>query len=117
MKKSVTMMIGCLLMAGLSGCFNIIAHASDNGTTVPAGMYNGTRESLGTMLILTFGPFGGCGCYGASLDGTLLFLPICLAEFPLEVVADTITLPYDARIHHATGEGVKQDDTCDKKER
>ncbi len=96
MKKSVVMLIGCLMMAGLSGCCNIMAHACDNGTLVPAGMYNGTRESLGVMLILTYGPFGGCGCYSASFGDTLACLPIYLAEFPLEVVADTITLPYDA---------------------
>ena len=114
MKKSVAMMIGCLSLAGLSGCCNITAHASD--TTVPAGMYSGTREILGGMVILTCGPFGGCGCYGATFGDALVCLPLCLADFPLEVVADTIMLPYDAIIHHAAGEGMKEDNTCDEKD-
>ena len=74
----------------LAGCMNIANHCSAVGSVYA---YSGTVDDAELIAI----PFQST--YGAESDiarayATLL-LPFTILDMPLEIVADTITLPYD----------------------
>lgn len=82
----------------LAGCANISRHADDYDRN-PAGIYRGTREcSKSVVEIFTEKPEWHSGCYSEAMYAhciSLLFSPVILVDWPLEVVADTVTFPYD----------------------
>lgn len=84
-----------LLMAG---CANISHHVDDHDRN-PAGIYRGTREgSKAVVEIFAVMPEWHSGCYSEAMYAhgfSLLFSPVILVIWPLEVVADTVTFPYD----------------------
>ncbi|MCR5750459.1 MAG: YceK/YidQ family lipoprotein [Kiritimatiellae bacterium] len=88
----------CAVMSMGAGCINIATHVSDSDE--PAGVYRGTSENAFITAVLLSGPIG-IGCLHASFPQTLAVLPICLVDLPLEVVADTITFPYDYSVSRA----------------
>ena len=94
MKKKIAMSIGCLVLAGLSGCCNIDAHRSDSKQ--PAGMYRGTRDFYPELVRVFIGPLFPGTCAYVPIHGAILGLPICSVMISLEIVADTVTFPYDS---------------------
>lgn len=82
----------------LAGCANISYHVDDSDPN-PAGIYRGTREgSKAVAEIFTVMPEWHSGCYSEAEYAhcfCLLFSPVILVDWPLEVAADTVTLPYD----------------------
>lgn len=73
-----------------SGCMNISNHSSPVGSVYA---YSGTVDDallIATPFQDTYGPEGSI----ARAYATLL-LPFTILDMPLEIVADTITLPYD----------------------
>lgn len=93
------LLVGSLLLCAFlsSGCANIVAH-SESGAE-PAGVYPGTRDSSAAVVqIFTEKPewHSGSEDEASIAHGLcLLFSPFILVDWPLEVVADTITFPYD----------------------
>jgi uncharacterized protein YceK len=82
----------------LAGCANIMYH-SPSTSPDPAGMYRGTRECSKLVVeIFTEKPEWHSGCYSEAMNAhcmCLLLSPAILVDWPLEVVADTVTFPYD----------------------
>ena len=82
----------------LAGCANITYHSDDYDRN-PAGMYRGTREgSKALVQIFTEKPEWHSGCYSEAMYAhamCVLLSPIIVVDWPLEVVADTVTFPYD----------------------
>ena len=82
----------------LAGCANISYHVDDYQRE-PAGIYRGTREgSKAVVEIFTEVPAWHSGSYSEAMHAhcySLLFSPVIMVDWPLEVVADTITFPYD----------------------
>lgn len=82
----------------LAGCANISYHVDDCDRN-PAGPYRGTREgSKAVVEIFAVMPEWHSGCYSEAMYAhciCLLFSPVILVNWPLEVVADTVTFPYD----------------------
>lgn len=86
MKAGFTVLL--VLLAG--GCANVIVHTeSHNGITPYSGTYDCAK-----LLALPFKGDGGGEDAIASAYATLLF-PVFLADLPLEIAMDTVTLPYD----------------------
>lgn len=87
-----------LLALLVAGCANISYHVDDSDPN-PAGIYRGTREgSKAVAEIFIVMPEWHSGCYSEAMYThciCLLFSPVILVDWPLEVVADTVTLPYD----------------------
>ena len=75
----------------LQGCMCIDLHSSSY--KVPAGMYAGTR-ACASVLAIPFSDMKGTGAAWARAYATVMF-PVFLVDFPLEIVADTCTFPYD----------------------
>ena len=75
----------------VSGCRNLRAHVEDRPTE-HAGMYRGTRDCSG-WIWAAFAPASGGYIYGKIF--AIALLPFSLLDWPFEVVADTITFPYD----------------------
>ena len=84
------------LMLLLAGCANISCHV--DGRT-PAGVYCGTRAwSKAVVEIFTVKPEGHSGCYSEAMCAhamCVLLSPVIIVDWPLEVVADTVTFPDD----------------------
>lgn len=82
----------------LAGCVNISRHI-DYRDRNPAGIYRGTREcSKAVVEIFTEMPEWHSGCSSEAMYAhclSLLISPVILVDWPLEVVADTVTFPYD----------------------
>lgn len=82
----------------LAGCANISHHIDDRDRN-PAGIYRGTREgSKAVAEIFVVNPGRHSGCYSEAMYAhcvSLLLSPVILVDWPLEVVADTVTFPYD----------------------
>lgn len=82
----------------LTGCANISYHIDDHDRG-PAGIYRGTREGAKAMVeIFTETPEFHSWSYSEAMYAhciCLLFSPVILVDWPLEVVADTVTFPYD----------------------
>lgn len=82
----------------LAGCANISHHIDDRDRN-PAGIYRGTREvSKDVVEIFIAVPEWHSGCYSEAMYAhciSLLTSPVILVDWPLEVVADTVTFPYD----------------------
>jgi len=94
MKKEIAMSTGCLILAGMLGCCNIEAHSSIRKE--PAGMYGGTREYSPYVALVFFSPFiPETSCFYVPFYCAIFGWPICLTELSFEVVADTMTFPYD----------------------
>ena len=94
MKKNMAMSIGCLILAGMLGCCNIEAHSSIRKEL--AGMYSGTREYSPYVALAFLLPFiPETSCFYVPFYCAIFGWPICLTELSLEVVADTMTFPYD----------------------
>jgi uncharacterized protein YceK len=87
-----------LLVLLMAGCANISYHVDDSDRD-PAGIYRGTREgSKAVAEIFIVMPEWHSGCYSEAMYShciSLLFSPVILVDWPLEVVADTVTFPYD----------------------
>ena len=94
MKQKIAMSIGCLVLAGLSGCCNINAHASSYEER--AGIYRGTRDFYPELVHVFIGPFCPGTCAYVPIHNAILGLPICSVMISLEIVADTVTFPYDS---------------------
>lgn len=86
-----------VVAAFLSGCANIMYH-SDGCYRTPA-VYRGTREdSRAVAQIFVVKPdWHGGSLREATYAHTICVLlsPVLLVDWPFEVVADTVTLPYD----------------------
>lgn len=82
----------------LAGCANISYHVNDHYRN-PAGIYRGTREgSKAVVEIFAVIPEWHSGSYSEAMYAhcfSLLLSPVILTNWPLEVVADTVTFPYD----------------------
>lgn len=82
----------------LAGCANISHHTNDHDRN-PAGIYRGTRVgSKAVAEIFIVKPEWHSGCYSEAMYAhcfSLLLSPVLLVDWPLEVVADTVTFPYD----------------------
>lgn len=82
----------------LAGCANISYHV-DGHYRDPAGIYRGTREgSKAVVEIFTEKPEWHSGCYSEAMYAhamCILLSPVIIVDWPLEVVADTVTFPYD----------------------
>lgn len=82
----------------LAGCANISRHADDYDRN-PAGIYRGTREgSKAVAEIFVAVPEWHSGCYSEAMYAhamSVLLSPVIIVDWPLEVVADTVTFPYD----------------------
>lgn len=80
----------------LAGCANISCHVDGRN---PAGVYRGTREgSKAVVEIFIVKPEWHSGSPSEAMYAhciCLLFSPVVLVDWPLEAVADTVTLPYD----------------------
>jgi len=84
-------LVGLLALTCLcSGCFNVVIHADGEGGNC---MYAGTVACSHTIAL----PFVGATGPEASIAEAYatLFLPLTIVDLPFEVVADTITFPYD----------------------
>lgn len=95
---SVLLVGAALLCVFLSsGCANLVNHSESDAK--PAGVYSGTRDSSAAVVqIFTEKPEWHWGSQGEAATAhalCLLFSPFILVDWPLEVVADTITFPYD----------------------
>ena len=81
----------------LSGCANIMYH-SDGCDSAPA-VYRGTREdSRAVVQVFAVKPEWHGGSLREALyahTACVLLSPALLVDWPFEVVADTLTLPYD----------------------
>lgn len=82
----------------LAGCANIAHHADDRDRN-PAGIYRGTREASAAVVeIFTEKPEWHSGCRSEAMYAhamSILLSPVIIVDWPLEVVADTVTFPYD----------------------
>lgn len=82
----------------LAGCANIMFH-SPSTPPDPAGVYRGTREcSKAVVEVFTEKPEWHSGCYSEAMCAhamCVLLSPVIIADWPLEVVADPVTFPYD----------------------
>ena len=82
----------------LAGCANITCH-SPSASPDPAGVYRGTREcSKAVVEIFTEKPEWHSGCSSEAMYAhamCVLLSPVIIVDWPLEVVADTVTFPYD----------------------
>ena len=80
----------------LAGCANISCHV--DGWS-PAVVYRGTREgSRAVAEVFTVRPEWHSGSCSEAMYAhciCLLFSPVARVDWPLEVVADTVTFPYD----------------------
>jgi uncharacterized protein YceK len=97
----VKRLIACLAAALVSGCICIDLHSSTY--SVPAGVYSGTYYCAEVLSIPFRGYRGTCAQW--VREHTLLMYPVWLLDLPLELVADTCTLPYDLRVRLAGGDG------------
>ena len=102
LKKLMALSGGCLLLAGLSGCCNIAAHTND-GYPFPSfpkaestGIYRGTRAFYPELVRVLIGPFLPGTCAYVPIYGAILGIPVCSVMVSLEIVADTVTFPYDS---------------------
>ena len=81
----------------LTGCANLMYH-SDGCKDAPA-VYRGTREdSVAVAQIFVVKPEWHSGCYAEASyahAACILLSPVLIVDWPFEVVADTLTLPYD----------------------
>lgn len=81
----------------LTGCANLMYH-SDGCKDAPS-IYRGTREdSCAVAQIFVERPdwHGGSSAEAAYAHAACIIIsPVLLVDWPFEVVADTITLPYD----------------------
>ena len=81
----------------LSGCANIRYHS--DGCSKPPAVYRGTREdsrAVAQIFVKVPSWHGGSVAEASYAHAACLILsPFLLIDWPLEVVADTITLPYD----------------------
>ena len=84
-------------LALLSGCANLMYH-SDGCDGAPA-VYRGTREdSRAVAQIFVVKPEWHSGSRAEAMyahAACVLLSPVLLVDWPFEVVADTLTLPYD----------------------
>lgn len=91
----IILLIVCsALVAMLGGCANFCAHVDGNPV-----VYQGTRIGW-DLLGSPFRCFGGDNADPITDSFGTLFWPFVVVDFPLEVVADTVTLPYDAWATH-----------------
>ena len=85
----------------LAGCANVTYH-SPSTSPDPAGVYRGTREcSKAVVEIFVEKPEWHSGCYSEAMCAhamCILLSPVIIVDWPLEVVADTVTFPYDLYI-------------------
>lgn len=83
MKRAVAMLA---LGLSCSGCFNLMYHGDGPGAD---GVYVGTRaDSLALAAAVT-------GELLPDPTVSVLVSPVFMLDWPFEVVADTVTLPYD----------------------
>lgn len=75
----------------LNGCCSFVNHTDKY--TERAGVYSGTKECA-IMLSLPFAQTSSAEESIARAYASILF-PLFLIDFPFEIVADTITFPYD----------------------
>ena len=75
----------------LQGCMCIDLHSSAYKT--PAGVYSGTR-ACAEVLAIPFRNYKGTAAAWARAH-TIITYPLLLVDLPLEVISDTVTLPYD----------------------
>lgn len=88
-------------LALVCGCVNIIEHTDNPRGAVPYAGTCGCCETIKGAFVTPKGPEGGM-----EQAYCQLFLPVTIVDLPLEVVADTVTLPYDTYAV-LTKEGVK----------
>lgn len=88
MAKALQVVTVCAL-ALCAGCINVFSHI--DGTAYP---FVGTVECAKGIAT----PFVGADGSEAGIEEAwmTLLLPILVVELPFEVVADVVTLPYDA---------------------
>lgn len=77
----------------LGGCCNILNH-TDSHNSHSAGCFSGTIDCADTLAV----PFREAqGADDSILQSLVIIMyPLLIVDLPLEVAADTITLPYDA---------------------
>ena len=92
MKKTIAMSIGCLVLAGLSGCCNCITRTEGNGAPYACAPYPYycTAETW-PGVILDYGDHY-CGTKVMLMRRMWLF---CVVDEVFEVALDTVFLPVD----------------------
>jgi hypothetical protein len=79
-------------------CDNISYHVDDHDRA-PDGVYRGTRDGSNAVVELFVVPTEWRSWfYSEVMDAhciSLLSSPVFLVDWPLDVVADTVTFPYD----------------------
>ena len=88
----------------VSGCCNISAHCA-HYSNEPAGIYRGTRE-CSDWIVCAF-PRSESGISRPGNIYAFALLPVTLLDWPFEVVADTITFPYDFCVWALPADGDK----------
>ena len=91
------MSIVCCAFAAslLAGCFSIDHHKTGElpSDIAQSGIYSGTRADCGVVAVPFSDPKGPEGGIAKAL--CTILLPVSIIDLPLELVADTVTLPYD----------------------
>jgi len=80
-------------VAILSGCANIGGHLDPGVMTRYIHPYYGTVANVEAIKVAFVDPTGPEGLIAKSY--AILLLPVLTVDLPLEVVADTVTAPYD----------------------
>lgn len=97
------LLLAAIAMTALCGCANINNHFGECGSRVEINYPY--RDTVGNLSIWSevFGARpekhgGSAGEAGIAHAYAVLLFPLIVVDLPLEIVADTITMPYDAYV-------------------